>query len=833
MPLTLQQSTRLARSARLAGGLLSLAALLGMLLVAWQTHDEALLAATERNRLLARVLEDQATRTIDSASLALTTVADALRVQPALDQPHAGPVLGQAVASQPFLRAAALLDERGLVLASSMPGDVGHNVELSRWGAIPPVGKSTLMPLRPGRALTDAAPRRGSGDGPCFLPLILRTELEGRRLVLLALINPDAIANYQQNTIDGDREIAALFSYDSQLLAATTGLTLTPGSWWREHLLFRRALPAQEHGDWRGEGFMPGQRMLAYRVSRTRPLVVVVEQSQEAALAAWREGLWWNLGAWLAIEILVIGATVVTLRALRVRARARRALDDSHRRLAASEREMAVVLRSVQELIFRTDAQGRLSFVNARWTMVTSEGPDQVLGRAMADLAVDTDRDRVTALFNADGRSGVRATEATFTTARQESRRFALAVVPLLSGDTLTGFAGSAVDVTERFAAESRLQHQLDLVALLLELSPQPTSMVDRDGRYVTVNRAWEQFTGLARAEVIGRPVRPPMPEADEEPTASDWVPFETVRGRSLLRYETQLRDRELDARDVVVSKVVVPGDRRQAAGVLFTLTDVSEFRRAERATREAKEAAEEASRVKSEFIANMSHELRTPLQSIIGYSELGKTRGAAIAPKLADMFGCIHASGERMLALVNDLLDVSKLDSAVGTFDLERTDLRAQVSSVIHELEPLLASRRLRVDLTQSSAPLVARIDPLRFQQVVRNVLANAIRFSPEGGVIDIHSTMTPDQEAQVTVLDRGPGIPPGELEHIFDAFMQSSATRDGSGGTGLGLAISRKIMTVLQGRIHAANRPGGGAAFHIVLPLPVASETVLDLTI
>ena len=820
MPLTLTQSTRLVRSTRLAGALLGLAALLGVSLIAWQTRSDAIAAAADRTRLLARVLEDHATRTIDSAALGLTTGGDVLRSQATLDVDRLRPVLQQMVAVQTSLRTAAVLDGQGRVIASSSPRDVGLQVALQDWGPLPAEDKIALMRLQSGRGLAEAS-LRPRADGLSFLPLVLTLAVGQRPVHLVALVNPDAIANYQQATIEEGGQSAALFSYEGQLLAATTGMPMVPGTWQRDHRLFRTALPGQDHGDWHGPGFRAGAQLLAYRVSRTRPLVVAVEESEQSALAPWRESLAWDAGALIILELLVLGATTATLRALRARARARRVLDEAHQRLAASEREMAVVLRSVQELIFRTDAEGRLSFVNARWALVTGDTSGQALGRTVAELAVDADRPRVQALFSADARGGMRTVEATFQTAHGEARRFALAIVPLLSGDTVTGYAGSAVDVTARLAAESRLQHQLDLVALLLELSPQPTSLVDRDGCYVTVNRAWEQFTGQARADVIGHPVGPPMPEADVEPPSSDWVPFETLRGRSLLRYETQLRDRDGDCRDVVVSKVVVPGDRRQVTGVLFTLTDVSEFRRAERAILEAKEAAEEASRVKSEFIANISHELRTPLQSIIGYSELGKTRGAETAPRLASMFSDIHASGQRMLALVNDLLDVSKLESAVGTFDLERCDLRPLVASVVRELEPLLADRRLRVELGQAASPLVARVDPLRFQQVIRNVLANAIRFSPEGGVIDVHTAATAEGDAQVAVLDRGPGIPPTELERIFEAFVQSSTTKDGSGGTGLGLAISRRIMTVLEGRVRAENRRGGGAAFHILVPL------------
>ncbi len=826
MPLRLLVSSRAARSVVLAGALLALAALVGVLLVTWQGRREALESSAERNRLLARVLEDQATRTVDSAALALSNLADSLHAQRVEDASRLTALLQQTTAAHPYVRTVALMDDQGRVLASSSPRDVGRRVGLDGWGPLPSPGRPTLMLLQPGRGLSDDGAAAQMRD-LAYLPLVLRLPSGSRPQLLTALINPDAFANYQQGTIEGNGH-AALFSYAGQLLTATSGMSLSPGSWHRDHRLFRTALPAQDHGDWRGTGFMQGQQLVAYRVSRSRPLVVLVEQSQEEALAGWRDSLWWDLLAIVVLEGLILSATLITLRSLQARARARSKLDEAHHRIAASEREMAVVLRSVQELIFRTDAQGRLSFVNARWSLITSAAPEQVMGRTVAELTAEPDRERVAALFAPGERTGIRATEASFLTPNAEPRRFAVAVVPLSVGEQITGYAGSAVDVTERFAAEARLQHQLDLVALLLELSPQPTSMVDREGRYVRVNRAWEQFTGRSRQDVIGHPVQPPMPEADDEPASSDWVPLaDELRGRSLLRYETQLRDRDRDCRDVVVSKVVVPDEHRQRAGVLFTLTDVSEFRRAERAILEAKEAAEEASRVKSEFIANVSHELRTPLQSIIGYSELGMTRGQAVAPKLHAMFEAIHGSGQRMLTLVNDLLDVAKFDSAVGTFDMERCDLRAQITTVVRELDPLLGAGRLRLELDQSIVPLIVRLDPLRFQQVVRNVLANAIRFSPPGSLIDVRTGATAQGEAHVAVFDRGPGIPAAELESIFEAFVQSSATKDGSGGTGLGLAISRKIMTMLGGRIHAENRPGGGAVFHLHLPLRPAAET------
>ena len=158
----------------------------------------------------------------------------------------------------------------------------------------------------------------------------------------------------------------------------------------------------------------------------------------------------------------------------------------------------------------------------------------------------------------------------------------------------------------------------------------------------------------------------------------------------------------------------------------------------------------------------------------------------------------------------MNDLLDVAKLESAIGTMHLESTDLR--------ELEPLLAARRLGVEFELPGKPLVARIDPPRFKQVLRNVLANAIKFSPEQSRITVVGDWLADDGSALRISDRGPGIPPAES--IFEAFVQSSGTKDGSGGTGLGLTICHKIVQAHGGRIYASGRAGGGSTFHIELP-------------
>ena len=148
-------------------------------------------------------------------------------------------------------------------------------------------------------------------------------------------------------------------------------------------------------------------------------------------------------------------------------------------------------------------------------------------------------------------------------------------------------------------------------------------------------------------------------------------------------------------------------------------------------------------------------------------------------------------------------------------------------------ELQPLLEAKQIVIDAVLPVPPLPARVDPRRIQQVARNVLANAIKFAPAGSSIVLMAQIDPADSdnaggVHLSVRDHGPGIPPGELEQIFESFVQSSYTKDGSGGTGLGLAICRKIMTAHGGTIWAENAAGGGSRFHIRLPpLQSGAET------
>ncbi len=247
------------------------------------------------------------------------------------------------------------------------------------------------------------------------------------------------------------------------------------------------------------------------------------------------------------------------------------------------------------------------------------------------------------------------------------------------------------------------------------------------------------------------------------------------------------------------------------------------------------REKAELSNRTKSEFLANMSHELRTPMHAILGFSSLGSNKvETASSEKIASYFSRINESGQRLLGLLNDLLDLSKLEAGRMNFEFSENDLQTTIAKVTEELRPLFRDRLLTIDIEPAGVETTAIYDDEKISQVVRNLLSNAIKFSPEGRSVMIHFSgaklkVGGDQSStselpaiSVSIWDQGTGIPEDELELVFDEFVQSSKTEHGAGGTGLGLSISKEIIKRHGGIIKAGNVAGddGGAIFTFSLP-------------
>jgi len=233
-----------------------------------------------------------------------------------------------------------------------------------------------------------------------------------------------------------------------------------------------------------------------------------------------------------------------------------------------------------------------------------------------------------------------------------------------------------------------------------------------------------------------------------------------------------------------------------------------------------AKEAAERANQAKSEFLANMSHELRTPMHAILSFADFGvKKVESATSDKLRQYFSRIHTAGERLLGMINDLLDLAKSEAGRLEYRMAEHDLRELIDAVRDEIASLIERHGLHLHVDIRCADTCLTMDRERIGQVLRNLLSNAIKFTPRGKTI--HLRVDADDEAfRIECADQGVGIPEDELDKVFDKFVQSSRTKNGSGGTGLGLPICKEIVLAHHGGIHASGNADGGASFHVRLP-------------
>lgn len=244
----------------------------------------------------------------------------------------------------------------------------------------------------------------------------------------------------------------------------------------------------------------------------------------------------------------------------------------------------------------------------------------------------------------------------------------------------------------------------------------------------------------------------------------------------------------------------------------------------------EAKQEAERANAQKSDFLANVTHELKTPVHCIMNYAQLGISSCQQNSPALMqEYFDDIFANSKRLDFLITDLLSFSKIEGGGLDFYLDMHSIKTLVENSAASVEPLMAEKRLTLALEGDWTESVI-VDANRMMQILVNLMSNAIRFSPEGGKITwrCQTTEMPVYDSHLTapalvlsITDKGPGIPPKELEIIFDHFIQGQSGIAKTGGTGLGLSICRSLLKTFHGTIQARNAPHGGAVFEIVLPM------------
>ena len=493
--------------------------------------------------------------------------------------------------------------------------------------------------------------------------------------------------------------------------------------------------------------------------------------------------------------------------------------------LRFSEEKYRSLVETTTDCLWEVDPQGHFTYISPKFKEYTGNEPEDFLGRPPLEFLWEDCRHRYNEAFLALVAARQPFTAMEFPLRHLDGRMITVEVSGITmfspAGEYL-GMRGIARDITGR----KRLEDELRRTRVGMDAVTDAIFWLTPDACIVDVNPAACRIFGYPREKLLHLTI----PDVDPNYNAEVWRQhFSELRERGSIKLESAPFDK--DGRSVpleIVANYVRFGEEELNCAVA---RDISERRRYERDLEQARDATEVANRAKSQFLANMSHEIRTPLNGVIGMAQLMEFTD--LNEEQREYLEIIKISANSLLSLLNDVLDLSRVESGKVELAWREFSLRSTIADVISSQTALINDKRLdvRIDIPVA-VPDGLTGDPFRLKQILLNLLGNAIKFTDRGSIrIAVAVTECHDEIAllSIAVADTGIGISPEDIKTIFEPFFQADSSDSRKyGGTGLGLSICTRLADLMGGSLWVESSEGNGSTFYLQLPFTVTGAAV-----